>query len=139
LRLHSPVISVQLMLLYLSSCVLTIPSRRILGKSMKSSNIFESIPRNIDAELFEDILKSPNVKIERIISKGQSSPEAGWYDQEENEWVIVIEGKAVLEFEKGGSITLNKGNYLNIPAHSKHKVSWTDPNQATIWLAIFYR
>jgi len=91
---------------------------------MKLSNIFDSIPQNLGVEVFEDILKSPNLRIERIISKGQSSPEVGWYDQEESEWVIVLEGRAVLEFEEGGAVTLGKGDYLNIPAHSKHKVNW---------------
>lgn len=106
---------------------------------MKPPNIFESIPDNLDTEVFEDILKSSNLRIERIISKGQSSPDVGWYDQEDNEWVIVLEGKAVLEFETDGLVTLNKGDYLNIPAHSKHKVNWTDPDQITVWLAIFYQ
>jgi len=106
---------------------------------MKLSNLFENIPSSIKTEKFEDILNMPNLRIERIISSGQSSPETGWYDQDENEWVIVVEGKAVLEFEESGAITLNKGDHLNIPAHTKHKVSWTDPNQLTIWLAVFYK
>lgn len=106
---------------------------------MKLTNIFESIPTNLDNEVFEDIIKSPNMRLERIISKGQSTPEGSWYDQDEHEWVMVLEGAAVLGFEDGSSVSLKKGDYLNIPAHSKHKVSWTDPDQITIWLAIFYK
>jgi len=106
---------------------------------MKPTNLFENLPSSTDTEKFDDILKLPNLRIERIISNGQSSPDVGWYDQDENEWVIVVEGKAVLEFEESGAIALNKGDYLNIPAHTKHKVSWTDPNQLTIWLAVFYK
>lgn len=105
---------------------------------MKIDNIFEAIPGNLDAEIFEDIFKSSNIRVERIISKGQSTPAESWYDQEEHEWVMVVEGKAILEFEND-LVTLNKGDYVNIPAHCKHKVHWTDPDRATIWLAIFYR
>lgn len=106
---------------------------------MNPSNIFEAVPTSLESEIFEDIIKSPNIRVERIISNGQSTPEGSWYDQDEHEWVMVLEGAAVLGFEGGSSIRLNKGDYLNIPAHCKHKVSWTDPDQITLWLAIFYR
>jgi len=106
---------------------------------MQTINIFESIPSNLHAEVFEDILKLPNLRIERIISKGQSTPQGDWYDQEEGEWVMVLEGHAILGFENGKDVALKKGDYLNIPAHCKHKVKWTDPDQVTIWLAIFYK
>ncbi len=105
---------------------------------MKPSNIFEAVPDHLKAERFEDIVSSPGVRIERIISKGHTSPESGWYDQTENEWVMVLEGQARLDFDDGTSVALGKGDHLNIPAHCKHKVSWTDPNQVTIWLAVFY-
>ena len=106
---------------------------------MQMTNVFDSIPSNLEAEVFEDILKLPMMRIERIISKGQSTPADAWYDQEEGEWIIVLEGNAVLEFENDKLVTLTKGDYLNIPAHCKHKVKWTDPDQITIWLAIFYK
>ncbi|MDX2244117.1 MAG: cupin domain-containing protein [Leptolyngbyaceae cyanobacterium bins.302] len=78
------------------------------------------------------------MKIERIVSRGHTSPETGWYDQEQNEWVIVLQGEAVLSFEHEEPLCLKVGDYINIPAHSKHRVDWTDPNQETIWLAIHY-
>lgn len=106
---------------------------------MNLSNILGAIPSDLSAEVFEDIIKSPNIRIERIISKGQFTPADSWYDQDEHEWVMVLEGKAILEFENNHSLTLNKGDYINIPAHCKHKVSWTDPDQITLWLAIFYK
>ncbi len=84
-------------------------------------------------------MRSPTVRIERIVSKGQTSPDSGWYDQEEHEWVMVMKGQATIAFENGTSVTLAQGDYLNIPAHCKHKVSWTDPNRATVWLAVFYK
>jgi cupin 2 domain-containing protein len=106
---------------------------------MSSQNLLESLPQNLEAEVFEDILKSPNLRIERIVSKGHATPEVDWYDQEENEWVMVLEGEAVLVFDDGSSVALHKGSYLNIPAHRKHRVSWTAPDRVTVWLAVFYK
>ncbi|MFH2092604.1 MAG: cupin domain-containing protein [Pseudomonadota bacterium] len=105
----------------------------------ESKNIFESIPDNLNQELFEQILNHKNIRIEKIVSTGQSSPAQGWYDQEQNEWVIVLEGCAILAFENDQkTIQLEKGDFLNIPAHTKHKVVWTDPDNKTVWLAIHY-
>lgn len=102
-------------------------------------NIFSSIPDHVEAEIFEDLLTHDNVRIERIISKGQSSPTQGWYDQKEHEWVIVLKGSAIIAFEDGREIKLLKGDFLTIPAHAKHRVKWTDPKCITIWLAVFYK
>jgi len=102
------------------------------------SNLLTSIPDNIDHEQIEELLNQPNVKIERILSKGQTSPEVGWYDQDENEWVVVLQGPGEITFEDGDKVQLESGDYINIPAHRKHKVSWTDPDNVTVWLAVFY-
>ena len=99
----------------------------------------DSLPENLEKEVFETILSFQNIKIERIISKGHVTPDSQWYDQNEHEWVIIIEGKASLMLEDGSEYILSKGSYLNIPAHTKHRVTWTDPNNLTIWLAIFYK
>ena len=106
---------------------------------MKTKNLFDSLPKDLDVEVFEDIVRSSTVRIERIVSKGHTSPDTGWYDQNENEWVMVVKGKASLEFEDGSICDLSAGDYVNIPAHIKHKVSWTDPNEITIWLTVFYK
>ena len=106
---------------------------------MKAQNIFESIPDNLENEVFEKLIKSEHVKIERIISKGQSSPETGWYDQEDNEWVMVLKGEAKLLFEDRTSVYLREGDHINIPSHRKHRVDWTKPDAETIWLAVHYR
>ncbi|MDO6765172.1 cupin domain-containing protein [Agarivorans sp. 1_MG-2023] len=103
------------------------------------ANLFAKLPTDVSQEHFNDLLKSEHVRVERIVSYGQSSPEQGWYDQDENEWVIVLEGSATLAFEGGKSLELDKGDYLNIPAHQRHKVLTTAAKGATIWLAIFYR
>lgn len=101
-------------------------------------NIFETIPDNIDTEIFEQLAAGNGTRIERIVSKGHTSPASGWYDQDENEWVLLLTGGAVLLFEDNSSINLKAGDYINIPAHRKHKVTWTDPETETVWLAVFY-
>ncbi len=106
---------------------------------MKPKNINDDLPNNFEKETFEDIIRTANTRIERIVSKGHRSPEVGWYDQDEAEWVLVISGSATLEFENGSVCRLSAGDYLNIPAHCKHKVTWTDPAVVTLWLAVFYK
>ncbi|WP_293004682.1 cupin domain-containing protein [Nitrosomonas sp.] len=103
---------------------------------MKSQNIFSEIPKNLEHEIFDILIKNDTLTIERIISKGQQS--SSWYDQKENEWVMVLKGEAILTFEDQTSVPLKKGDFINIPSHKKHRVSWTDPEKETIWLAIHY-
>jgi cupin 2 domain-containing protein len=77
--------------------------------------------------------------VERIVSQGHCSPEGFWYDQDENEWVIVLSGIAAIEFEGVAEIIqLLPGSYLNIPAHKKHRVTQTSSDEKTVWLAIYY-
>lgn len=107
-------------------------------KDNKPDNIFDSIPDNLDEEVFDLLFQNDQVKIERIISKGHSSPALGWYDQSQNEWMIVLKGEAVIAFEGDKDIYLTSGSYLHIPAHAKHQVKWTQPDVETVWLAVFY-
>jgi len=104
---------------------------------MKLNNIFAEIPDELDNELMDVLQQSDNIKIQRIVSKGQVSPETGWYDQQQNEWVIVIKGEAIITFEQT-EVAMQAGSYINIPAHTKHKVSWTHPDLETIWLVVYY-
>lgn len=101
------------------------------------NNIFTDIPKELPEEVFQTIIQHQNVKIARIISKGQKSEEEFWYDQEKSEWVLVLQGAAQLEF-KDKVIKLKKGDYINIEAHKKHRIKWTTPDEETIWLVIFY-
>lgn len=103
------------------------------------NNIFENIPENLEAEVFERLVDSDGVCIERIISRGQQSPDESWYDQDENEWALVLQGEAQLLFDDETSVHLKAGDFVNIPAHKKHRVEWTSPVTETIWLAIHYR
>ena len=105
---------------------------------MKSENIFSSMPRNLDDESIDVLLKREGLKIERIISKGHSSPDTDWCDQENDEWVLVLKGAAVISFENDTDVNLTVGDYVNIPAHTMHRVKWTDPDTETIWLAVHY-
>ncbi len=89
----------------------------IESKKMKKSYFFDDLPEDIEREITETLIQSSSVRIEKIVSQGQSSPINFWYDQPENEWVIVLRGSAILEFEGGEFIQLDEGDYINIPAH----------------------
>lgn len=102
------------------------------------NNIFDAIPNDIRDEVFDTLIDNTNIKIERIVSRGHRSPESGWYDQDKNEWVIVLKGSAVLSFVDSSTVSLNPGDYINLAAHQKHRVDWTDPDADTVWLAIHY-
>jgi cupin 2 domain-containing protein len=102
-------------------------------------NIFSAIPDDIPQELLEDILTTGSFKIERIVSKGHSSPKEFWYDQDKNEWIILLKGRAGLLFEGSDDIVeLKPGDYINISSHLRHRVEWTDPDTETVWIAIMY-
>ena len=83
------------------------------------------------------LFENPSVKIERIVSRSYSSPSGFWYDQDEEEWVMVVRGEAVLEFEGGELVCMKEGDYVTIPRHVKHRVRQTSPE--TIWLAVHIR
>lgn len=100
-------------------------------------NLFQQIPENLDQEIFETLVDKP-VKIERIISKGHSSPETGWYDQESNEWVCLLQGEAIVLFESGEKLLLKPGDSITILKHVRHKVDWTHPDIESIWIAVHY-
>ncbi|WP_299592187.1 cupin domain-containing protein [uncultured Microbulbifer sp.] len=102
-------------------------------------NIFSSVPNFCQQEKFVELLSRENVRIERIISQGHSTPEGEWYDQDENEWVMVLQGAGRLLFEDGKELLLEVGDYVNISAHERHRVIWTHPTETTTWLAVFYR
>ena len=102
------------------------------------NNIFNAIPDDLSAEIFEQLVDTDKVRIERIISNGQQSPESGWYDQDKNEWLIILKGEAILLFDDESTIKLKTGDFTNIAAHKKHRVEWTKPDTETIWLAVHY-
>jgi cupin 2 domain-containing protein len=108
---------------------------------MDFDNLFDDFPEEFDEDEFiEDLVDNDNVRIERIVSQGHSSPENFWYDQDEDEWVVVLAGGAGLVFEdEEDEKVLRPGDHIRIPAHKRHRVAWTAPDEETVWLAVFYR
>ena len=105
---------------------------------MKGS-MFASLPPELPEELFDTLASSGNVRIERIVSRGHASPPDFWYDQDTDEFVLLVKGRAGLSIEGGaGPIILEPGEYIIIKAHVRHRVDWTDPAGDTIWLAVHY-
>ena len=101
-------------------------------------NLFADVPTELPDELFQTLLTTPSVRIERIISLGHASPEGFWYDQDTHECVLLLSGAARLQFDGEMSFEMKAGSFVNIPAHKRHRVEWTTPTQPTIWLAIHY-
>jgi cupin 2 domain-containing protein len=98
------------------------------------------LPDRAAAERIDALLSRPGLRIERIVSWGQASPTGFWYDQAESEWVLVIAGAARLRFEdETAARHLVAGDWVDIAPHRRHRVDWTDPEMATIWLAVFHR
>ncbi len=102
------------------------------------NNLFKSIPQNLENEVFEQLIESGSVRIERFISKGHTSPKSGCYDQQQHEWVVLLKGDAVIAFADKASVTLRAGDYISIKAHEKHRVQWTDPEIEILWLAVHF-
>jgi cupin 2 domain-containing protein len=109
-------------------------------RSMITGNLFANVARELPHEQIVELLSAPNVRIERIVSIGHASALDGWYDQERAEWVLLLAGSAGLIFEgEAEPLVLEPGSYVQIDAHVRHRVAWTDPAAPTVWLAIHYR
>ena len=102
-------------------------------------NLFADLPRSLPQEQIEDLLLGAGFKLERIISTAHATPAGQWYDQDTDEWVILLRGSAGLRFEGDSQdIVMHPGDYLLIPAHRRHRVQWTDPHDPTVWLALHF-
>ena len=99
-------------------------------------NIYELSQEVYQLEKFEQIVSGKNIQIEHIVSTGQTTPSEQWYDQELDEWVILLQGEAELSYADDTRIKLKAGDYLLIPAHKKHRVEYTSIEPACIWLAV---
>lgn len=89
-----------------------------------------------DDERFEDLVRSGPVRIERIVSTGQSSPEGFWYDQDWDEFVLLVEGAATLQIEGEPDRDLSPGAWVMLPAGTRHRVAATAAGRPTVWLAV---
>lgn len=105
---------------------------------MKDRNLYADLPPSLPSELVEVLAEGRQVRIERIVSTGHATPAGSWYDQSEHEWVVVLRGAATLRFESGETTHLGPGDHQLIPAHQKHRVEWTTPDEPTVWLAVFF-
>ena len=103
----------------------------------QTGSLFDALPEPTPDEQLDDLVHAPGFRVERIVSHGQASPEGFWYDQERAEWVMVVQGRAWLEIEgQQEPLELASGDWIFLPAHCRHRVAWTDPDQATVWLAV---
>lgn len=103
------------------------------------TNLFDDLRKSTDQEQLADLLRRPGVRVERIVSTGQSSPPGFWYEQAHGEWVAVLAGEAKLRFEdERAARTLRPGDFVDIAAHRRHRVDWTHPTEPTVWLAVHY-
>jgi cupin 2 domain-containing protein len=109
----------------------------VLGEKVR--NLWADLPVDLPEELITTLVDAAHVRIERIVSHGHASPEGFWYDQDQHEWVILITGAARLKFEsEERPVEMQPGDFINIPAHRRHRVEWTKPDEQTIWLAVHY-
>jgi len=103
------------------------------------NNLFGNLPTNLPEELVELLVQNDGLRIERIVSTGHASPKGFWYDQDQHEWVVVLTGRAKLLVEGDDQpVEMGPGDWINIPAHRKHRVEWTTSDEPTVWLAVFY-
>lgn len=101
-----------------------------------AGHLFSPPSNTGDQEFFEELLRGQGYRVERICSRGHASPPGFWYDQDHTEWVILLQGRAGLQFAGEEERVLLPGDYLLIRPHAKHRVNWTAPGEVTVWLAI---
>lgn len=106
---------------------------------MTPQNLLQNLPIDSSKEIFETILDKEFIKIERIISHGEVTPSNVWYKQDEDEFVLILSGNAIIEYKDKTKVTLNIGDYLYIPALKEHRVAHTHTKRTTVWLAIFFK
>ena len=103
-------------------------------------NLLADLPTALPQELVDVLHSTDDVRIERVVSTGHSSPAGFWYDQPEDEWVLLLAGETQLQFKSEDQPRqLRAGDCLLIPAHVEHRVAWTTPAAATVWLAVFLK
>jgi cupin 2 domain-containing protein len=103
-------------------------------------NLFDDLPDRLPSERVDVIVDAPGVRIERIVSTGHMTPPGEWYDQDADEWVVVLRGRARVRLEgEPDARDLYPGDHLLLPAHVRHRVEWTDDGGPTVWLAVHHR
>lgn len=106
----------------------------------KAGNLFAGLPGRLPDEVFEKLAEGDGVTVERIVSTGQSTPAGDWLIGDRHEWVALLTGAARLLFEgESAPRPLAPGDWLLIPAGTRHRVEWTAADEPTVWLAVHYR
>jgi len=104
-----------------------------------TSHFLAEVALSSTQEIFDVLVETSGIKIERIVSTGQQTPAGEWYDQDWDEWVMVIKGHGRLRIDgQDELIEMRDGDFIQLPAHCRHRVEWTDPDQPTVWLAIHF-
>lgn len=102
-------------------------------------NLFRDLPENLPEEQFTDLASGRSTRIVRIVSTGHATPEGEWYDQDDDEWVVVLKGKARLKFaDDRADLEMAVGDHVLLPAHCRHRVDWTTDEEPTVWLAVHF-
>jgi cupin 2 domain-containing protein len=106
--------------------------------AVKAGSLMSGLPsRPLAEESVDTLCERADLRIERIVSTGQVTPDGHWYDQDHDEWVLVLKGSARLRIEgEAEDRELEEGDYIFLPAHCRHRVAWTRSRPPTVWLAI---
>ena len=109
-------------------------------RANRVTSLWEAVPDTLADKEFTEILASgKDVRVERIVSKGHSSPDHFWYDSDQAEWVALLSGEAKLRFkEQDVQIHMKPGDHLTIAPHQEHRIEWTTPDQPSVWLAVYF-
>lgn len=99
-----------------------------------TGQLFQDLPPAGADEIFTSLFSNPALRVERIVSDGQASPPGFWYEQPEDEWVVLLQGGACLGFADGTRLTLAPGDWIALPAGARHRIESTQPR--TVWLAV---
>ena len=100
-------------------------------------SVLADLPRPGAEEAFEPLAGNGAVRIERIVSHLHQSPPGFWYEQTDDEWVMLVQGAASLAFEDGRTVRLAPGDWAWLPAGCRHRVAHTA--EETIWVAVHAR
>ncbi len=104
----------------------------------QAGNLFSAVKHGAQEHL-DVLVECGDVTVERIVSMAHRSPDGFWYDSPRDEWVVLLAGAAVLEFEQGGiRHEMRPGDYVRIDAHCRHRVAWTHADEPSVWLAVHY-
>lgn len=108
---------------------------------VRAGNLRRGLPsRPLPDDVTNILVERSGLRIERIVSTGQATPEGQWYDQATDEWVLVVAGAARLRLEgEDGDRELAEGDWILLPAHCRYRVTWTQRKPPTIWLVIHFR